>query len=180
MLLKPLSMPFDSHSPRVSRRRTSFAMLLTGAVVLAILGIVPKPVSAKVHFDPESPAGKEYALPLDQARDEAAGVGKSDGPAGKKAQLFGEGISKQGSNAGPGVSGGSNGSANGNPKGGSRGPGTGNGKRGQAPRQFSAAVVAVSTDTNGYALPSAILWVAAIVALGGLIGLAFRAARRLS
>ncbi|HWA54127.1 MAG TPA: hypothetical protein VG816_08145, partial [Solirubrobacterales bacterium] len=175
MPIKPVFQPFDSHSPWLFQRRTSFAMLLTGAVALVLLAAA-SPALARVHFDPESPAGKEYALPLDQARDEAAGAGKSDGPAGKKAQLFGEGISKQTASSGSGANGGGGG------KGSDR---TGAGTNGddselpsQAPRQLGAAVVAVSSNTDSYALSSAILWIAAILALGGLVALALRVARR--
>jgi hypothetical protein len=152
-------------------------MLLAGAVALVLLAAAPH-APAKVHFDPESPAGKEYALPLDQARDEAAGAGKSDGPAGKKAQLFGEGISKQGSNAAPGSSAGNGGTQGGN-GGGGGGGGDKNGPQGQEQRQLSASVVAVSSnDRNGYALSSATLWIAAILALAGLAGFALRAVQR--
>jgi len=151
-------------------------MLLAGAVALVLLATAPHAL-AKVHFDPESPAGKEYALPLDQARDEAAGAGKSDGPAGKKAQLFGEGISKQGSNAAPGSSAG-NGGTQGSNEGAGGDTGDKNGPQGQEQRQLSASVVAVSSNDHSYALSSAILWVAAILALGGLAGFALRAAQR--
>jgi hypothetical protein len=154
----------------------SLAMLLTSAVALVLLAAAPHAL-AKVHFDPESPAGKEYALPLDQARDEAAGTGKSDGPAGKKAQLFGEGISKQGSNAVPGSSAG-NGSTQGGSAGAGGDAGGNNGPQRQEPRQLSASVVAVSSNDHSYSLSSAILWVAAVLALGSLVGLALRAAQR--
>jgi hypothetical protein len=151
-------------------------MLLAGAVALVLLATAPHAL-AKVHFDPESPAGKEYALPLDQARDEAAGAGKSDGPAGKKAQLFGEGISKQGSKAAPSSSGGSGGR-----QGSGEGPGGDaggkNGRQRQEPRQLSASVVAVSSNDHAYALSSAILWIAAILAVGGLAAFVFRATQR--
>jgi hypothetical protein len=50
--------------------------------------------------DPGSPAGKEYALPLERARREAAGGGGdlSSSGSGKSggSQLFGEGIKKKG------------------------------------------------------------------------------------
>jgi hypothetical protein len=151
-------------------------MLLTSAVALVLLAATPLAL-AKVHFDPESPAGKEYALPLDQARDEAAGADKSDGPAGKKAQLFGEGISKEGSNPTPGSSA-DNGSTQGSGAGASGNAGGNNGARHQQPRQLSASVVAVSSNDHSYALSSAILWIAAILALGGLAGFALRAAQR--
>jgi len=152
-------------------------MLLAGAVALVLLATAPHAL-AKVHFDPESPAGKEYALPLDQARDEAAGAGKSDGPAGKKAQLFGEGISKQGSNAAPGSSAGNGGTQDSN-VGGAGDGGDKHGPQGQEQRQLSASVVAVSSnDHNSYALSGAIFWVVAILASGALVGFAIRATRR--
>lgn len=150
-------------------------MLLAAAVALALL--VPcqqRAIAKEVFFDPDSPAGKEYALPLDQARDEAAGVGKSDGPAGEKAPLFGEGVSKKGSDPG------SN-------------PGDGNGDgsaaqrsddrdagQGQAPdpEQPPTSVAAISNVDGHYPLSSSILWVAAILALGGIAGLALRVTQR--
>jgi len=178
MQLKPFSMPFDSHSPRIARRRTSFAMLLAAAVALALLApSQPRAAEKGVFFDPDTPAGKEYALPLDQAREEAAGIGKSDGPSGKKAPLFGEGVSGRGS--GPGAGGGSGGSGpNGN--GTSAAAGNGAGGQGQVSQRRGATVAATAaiSSADDYALSSAILWVAAIVALGGIAALALRAAQR--
>lgn len=44
----------------------------------------------EVHYDSDSPAGKEYVLPLEQARSQGTdSTGKKDG-----APLFGEGIQK--------------------------------------------------------------------------------------
>lgn len=60
-----------------------------------------------VHFDPGSPAGTEYALPLAQARNEGSGksgVGK-DGSV-EPAPLFGEGVGGPGSSAGAAAPGG--------------------------------------------------------------------------
>jgi hypothetical protein len=156
----------------------SFAMLLTGAVVFALL--VPyqqRAVAKGVFFDPDSPAGKEYALPLDQARDEAAGVHQSDGPAGKKAPLFGEGVSGRGSGPRQGASGGGAGGGSGADH--AEAP-AGSGARGQGQGLPAAAVTAaaISSTDDDYALSSAILWVAAIVVLGGIAGLALRAAQR--
>ncbi|HXR29817.1 MAG TPA: hypothetical protein VN752_01585 [Solirubrobacterales bacterium] len=169
-------MPFDSYSPRILRRQTSFAMLLAGAVVLALLVPTPQRALAKeeVFFDPDSPAGKEYALPLDQARDEAAGVGKSDGPAGEKAPLFGEGVSRGGSGPGPGSSGGSTDGAPGADRAGAT-TGGGGRERGRGSQPLQAAI---SSADGHYALSSAILWVAAIIALGGIAGLVLRAVQR--
>ncbi len=154
-------------------------MLLAIAVVLALLVPSQQRASAKgVFFDPDSPAGKEYALPLDQAREEAAG-GKSDGPAGKRAPLFGEGVSGRGS--GPGASGGGAGGGPGTDRGVAP-AGNGTRGRGQGSQQHSpaavAAAVAISKAEDDYALSSAILWIAAIVALGGIAALALKAAQR--
>lgn len=67
-------------------------MVLSGlAVFFALAGPA---AASEVHFDPESPAGKEYGLPLDQARNEATG-GESESAA--EAPLFGAGVSSGGS-----------------------------------------------------------------------------------
>jgi hypothetical protein len=155
-------MPFESNS-HDSLRRTRPAMLLTAAAALALL-LLPQPVLAgEVHFDPDSPAGKEYALPLDRARDEAAGVGESDGPAGEKAPLFGAGVSGGGGGAG-----------------GDAGPGAEGAGKGSRDRQSHSThpnppvTAAIASADGGYDLSNAILWIVAIVALGGIAGLALR------
>lgn len=73
---------------------------------LAALAVAPASAGADavdpgVHVDPGSPAGKEYALPLDQARREARGGvdhGTTSGGSRKRggSELFGEGIEKKG------------------------------------------------------------------------------------
>ncbi len=45
-----------------------------------------------VHFDPESPAGKEYGLPLPEARGEGLGS-QTGGSSGRPPPLFGIGVS---------------------------------------------------------------------------------------
>lgn len=131
-----------------------------------------------VSFDPDSPAGKEYALPLDQARDEAAGVGKSDGPAGEKAPLFGEGVSGGGSGGGPEtVAAGSNGDAD---PAGDHGNGAGRGEpagNGESQRRAQLSALAAQ-GTDGYPLGSGVAWVAAILALGGFLALGLRGLSR--
>jgi hypothetical protein len=61
------------------------AMLLIGLV--GTLCLASSAEAGEVHFDSQSPAGKEYALPLPQARGEALGT---DAPADPP--LFGVGI----------------------------------------------------------------------------------------
>lgn len=79
-------------------RRAFVCFFVTSAAALATA-----PAAAQepgVVYDPDSPAGKEYALPLDAARNAAAPVGRPGGdtrqPASPeqpaRAPLFGEGI----------------------------------------------------------------------------------------
>src|SRR4051794_38960461 len=42
-------------------------------LALCLLALIPGAASAAVHVDPDSPSGQEYALPLDDARGDAAG-----------------------------------------------------------------------------------------------------------
>lgn len=147
---------------------------------VAAFALLAPAASAKeeVHFDPDSPAGKEYALPLEQARDEAAGVGKSDGPAGEKAPLFGEGVeprdaaaaAEQGDGERDGSGGG--GSAGGSSSGGGGAAGAGDAS--------AAAALADSGSGDGYPLSSAVLLVVAVLAVGAAFGLGLRLSRRVS
>jgi hypothetical protein len=152
------------------------AILLTATVAAALLLLSQQPAFAgEVHFDPESPAGKEYALPLDQAREEAAGAGKTDGPAGEKAPLFGEGVSSGG--GGPQAGGG--GPATGSPGNGTTGDGSdGQPQAAGSTRSPAAVAAALSGGGDGYALSSAILWLLAIAALAGIAALLLRALQR--
>jgi hypothetical protein len=77
----------------VSRRR-----LIAAAAVMAT---VPTPAAAQVHVDHNSPSGKEYAIPLESARrDAATGANGSgdlqaqtgDATSSAPAPLFGQGI----------------------------------------------------------------------------------------
>jgi hypothetical protein len=82
------------------RRRPKTTLAL--ALVLAL----PATAQAQergVHVDPDSPAGKEYAIPIDKARRDASGGGSTpfrSAPAGAApmvtaAPLFGQGIKRQ-------------------------------------------------------------------------------------
>jgi hypothetical protein len=72
--------------------------LIPAAVLFAAL-LPAAPAVAQVHVDPGSPSGKEYAIPLEQARNNASGnsgVGSgtntSTSSEAAAAPLFGEGI----------------------------------------------------------------------------------------
>jgi hypothetical protein len=105
-----------SRIPRIA------ACLLTAGLVLPLTAHA----QSSAVVDPETPAGKEYAIPLKKAREEAAGgeqrdsAGNRAGESGS-APLFGEGIEEP-SNS-PEASGGA-----GTP--GDGGGGSGNGKKG--------------------------------------------------
>jgi hypothetical protein len=85
-------------------------------LISLVLAMAAPPAFAQqdgVFVDPDSPSGKEYAVPLDQARGEAAGGGKS---APGEEPLFGEGIKPPS---------GDSGKAQGSPDGGKKGGGSG-------------------------------------------------------
>jgi hypothetical protein len=151
--------------------------------LVALLGLVaPRSSNAAgaVHFDPESPAGKEYALPLDEARHEATGTeGESpegsansgaEGESSESAPLFGEGVSGGGGGATAGQGqpgapekGGSKPSGSGAPQ----GPSGHSGPGGQAPE-----------GNGGYPVLAGIGLAALIVLVGLGAGLGLRSLRR--
>jgi hypothetical protein len=145
---------------------------LVPALAVVLGGAAPTAASAAepgVHVDPGSPAGKEYALPLDQVRRDARGGGGSTagGSSGAGAQksssarpaLFGEGIKP------------SNGHGAGKTQGGAARGGSGDVAPGsEAARRLSAPATASSgspalTD-GGIAL--------AVLLAAGALGLLFR------
>ena len=84
-------------------RFASFKLMLPRCVAgsaLACLALLVSPAWAQedgVFVDPDSPAAKEYALPLEQARREAGGG--SQGAGADAAPLFGEGVKPSGNAA---------------------------------------------------------------------------------
>jgi hypothetical protein len=95
------------------------------ALVAVLIGALALPAAAQaqgrgVFVDPDSPAGKEYAIPLEEARRHGA-PGAEPGPGGGGPPLFGQGIERAPSASAAG--GGSAGSAGG-------GEGSGDGGRG--------------------------------------------------
>jgi hypothetical protein len=77
----------------MNRRR-----LISAAAVLALVPAAPVHAQTGVHVDAGSPSDKEYAIPLDSARRDAASggngdLGSSPGTSGSApAPLFGEGV----------------------------------------------------------------------------------------
>jgi hypothetical protein len=155
-------------------------MLLAALVgLLSLAGLTAAGGAAAekgVHFDPNSPAGKEYALPLDQARNEASGGGGpeeagSGTESGEAAPLFGAGVSGPGATAGS-VQGHHGGGASGG--GGREGP-----TPSEAPERAGTHLGPAALDSgDGYPLAGGVGLVALIVLLGVGLGLAFRGVRR--
>jgi hypothetical protein len=78
--------------PVTAAARSSGLNLKRLALIALLLAVAAPPAAAQqdgVFVDPDSPAGKEYAVPIDQACGEAAGGGESG--SGEE-PLFGEGI----------------------------------------------------------------------------------------
>jgi hypothetical protein len=111
--------------------------------------------------DPGSPAGKEYALPLDQAKRDAGQSRQSAGSSSGRSALFGEGIQPA-----PGAGAKAKGSAAG---------GSGQGSGGRAAKSGSAAPLSAATGTTGGSplLVDGGIAVAVLLAAGGF-GLALR------
>jgi hypothetical protein len=143
------------------------------ALIPLLLAVAAPPAMAQqdgVFVDPDSPAGKEYAVPIDQARGDAAGGG--DSGSGEE-PLFGAGIEP-----------GSGGSAD-KPRGGEAGqnaggsgdtggePRQGDGSRDSVdPGQRSVAIEAAAADGSDGLLSAGIA--AAVLAGGLLVGFGLR------
>jgi hypothetical protein len=151
------------------------------ACFAALIRVPAAPAAEEVHFDPESPAGKEYALPLEQAREEAGvertqgpsggGPGTAGGGGGGTMPLFGEGIPPTGARGG---SSSEDGAAGGGGQSGEAQGGPAGANGGSAGHRTA---ILTGTDSS-YPLGSAALLVAAILAAGALLGLGLRAAER--
>jgi len=156
-----------------------------GWAILAALCWAPAPASAAsdigvVHVDPGSPSGKQYAIPLTQARRDAGGQGAAPATAGDtSAPAFGAGIkpSRSAASAAHGARTGAVRSG-----GAHQGSGRGSGRellRAQtghpaAPATVRAAINAGNGDT---AMPVLLGGGAAVLLLGGVGGLAARRLR---
>lgn len=148
-------------------RRAACALAVVG---LLAVGGEAAAQSDGVFVDPDTPAGKEYALPLDRARQEAAPNTGGQGSQPGDAELFGAGISKKDG-------------------GGGRGNGAGSGERGSADEErgssqgggtIDARSVAEAATASSSGISSG--WLTALIAfgvllVGGIAGLALRALR---
>jgi hypothetical protein len=163
--------------------------MAVAAVVLASSGATLAPQVAAglepgVHIDPGSPAAKEYALPLNQAR----GTGAGPTPSGSSETSFGAGIKPPGSRGGGGSapgSGGAGGSGSAGHDG--RSPGRGSsesrshgavGTAATLPPAVQRAVESPDSSGGGGSLPALIGGGVAILVLGAFGGTVLRHSRR--
>ena len=129
------AMAMDSNFPplRVLRGRAYTAIVMRGRGLIAVIvtawlslagGTTVAVADNGVHYDPDSPSGQEYALPLDDARGQAGGGGGGSDQSSGTAP-FGQGVKPPPSNppaapSGPSVSGSSGGTGDRNGSGGDR------------------------------------------------------------
>ena len=155
-------------------------MIRTGLFTVFACLILAAPAVAQedgVFVDPDSPAGKEYAIPLEEARRHGAGGGAP----GAGQPLFGAGIERAPSATESGEArGGAGGSASGGGGGKARGNGEGADNRSSSANDSdqdfrrSAAVKAAAGGSSDGLLTAAI--VALVLAAGLLAGVALRRA----
>jgi hypothetical protein len=149
-------------------------LIVAAASGLAIAGSAP-PAGAQVFVDPGSPSGKEYAIPLEEARREASSGG-GDFPVEqgeRSAPLFGEGVDGASGGSGDGSSGNGGGgrpSASDNERQrGSGADGTGGGSVDEALRSTNPVGAAVPQGGIGSASTIGIVALSVLL-LGGVIG----------
>jgi hypothetical protein len=143
--------------------------------------------AGEVHFDPESPAGKEYALPLQQARNEALGTGGGEagggaggpggsGGSGAAAPLFGAGV---GGSDGAGSSSQGRGAERRSDGSGAQGQGgqPGGDKSANALSKPGPSAIASAEDAD-YSTSEGLLLLAGILVLGVALGFGLRASGR--
>lgn len=128
-----------------------------------------------VVVDPDSPAGKEYALPLESARRDAGGGG---GPDSSAAPLFGAGISRSTSDHSAARSGSATqrGRTGGSGSGQAEDQGGGEKVGSAAEPRSSAAAVDRGGDGPSPELLTALIALG-VLAVGGAIGVSVRALR---
>lgn len=148
---------------------------LFGTIAVALILAIPGAAWAQedeVFVDPDSPAGTEYQLPLDRAREAAGGGGASGsgggsagGAASGEAPLFGAGVERAESrSARDGRATGSAGTSTGSAEAADRGAITPPAVRAQAP----------SPDDGGGALLAVGAGAGGVLLLGGLAGMLWR------
>jgi len=165
----------------VGAKRVSTAAALVLLATSCLTVQVASALEPGVHIDPGSPAAKEYALPLNQARQtgaESTSPGSSETP-------FGAGIKPPGSGGSGGANGGgpAHGSGSGShgassARGGDSGQGAAGASGARLPLAVQRAVDAERSGEGGGSLPVLIGGGVAILVLGAFGGTVLRRSRR--
>jgi hypothetical protein len=143
---------------------------LSAAAAQAATGLEPG-----VHVDPGSPAAKEYALPLNQARQTGAGASSSSTSSGP---LFGAGIKPPGA-GGSSHSGSGSGTAKATGRGGAAGPNGANtaARLSALPSALLRASSSQASSGGGGSILALLGGGVAILVLGGLGGMILKRSR---
>ena len=130
----------------------------------------------EIFVDPGSPSGKEYALPVESARQQASRDGQQrSSAAARPAPLFGEGVdgstagqggATSGAGAGDASRGGGGGGASGDADGGTPGA--------QGAARTATLKAQAATPDGGIGLAAVIGMGAGVLVLGGVIGVLLR------
>jgi hypothetical protein len=149
------------------------------ACALAVLGLLMTAGDAMaqsdgVFVDPDTPAGKEYALPLDKARQDAAPNSGTQGSESGDTELFGAGISKRDGGGGRGDGQGS-GAATGDRGGDGKASGSSQSDAAVDPRSVAKAAASSGSGISSGWLTALIA--AGVLLVGGIAGLSLRALR---
>ncbi len=148
-----------------------FTVALTCAVAVAIGAADAVAQEPGVIVDPDSPSGKEYAIPLESARRQAdpSDVPTSGASSAGSAALFGEGvIASRGNGGGPPRRSGARGSAE-KARRGSGGSDQATGSRPGVPDVVGAAASRPAAPDGGIGTPILVLGLGLLVVLIGVV-----------
>jgi hypothetical protein len=161
------SMPGHRRNKRAAVCAVVLFGLLTGAGEAAAQ-------SDGVFVDPDTPAGKEYALPLDKARQDVAPNSAPQGSEQGDTELFGAGISKKGGGGGQ-AGGAQTGTDGGDRAKNETDRGGSDGMAGVDPRSVAKAAASGGSGISAGWLTALIAF--GVLVVGGAAGLSLRALR---
>ncbi|MCA1569087.1 MAG: hypothetical protein LC798_01955 [Chloroflexi bacterium] len=155
-----------------------FRGLLLMLCALALTAPAAAAAEDEVFVDPGSPSGKEYALPVDSARKQAAGDARNKSSNSQATPLFGEGVDRDAGSAGGGSGSGESDAGGGSGRGGASGDGGGEASSPQRADPEGGTPVtarAQAASPDGGSGTIAIIGAGAgVLLLGGAIGLVLR------
>jgi hypothetical protein len=166
---------------RAGRVSTLFTFAALAVVCSTTLVASASALEPGVHIDPGSPAAKEYALPVSQARGAASG-GEGSDPSSER--LFGSGITPPSSGSGSGGSHAapagahSGGVGNGSSRHGGSGSGAAGTARQATPLLVQRVAVGRSSSTGGSSALVLLAGGVGVLALGAFAGIVLKHSRR--